>query len=57
MSDELYEGLRKMYESFFSKKNLLEERKEKYLNENEYQYYKKETEDLDKNSKRFIKLL
>ena len=47
MSDELYEGLRKMYESFFSKKNLLEERKEKYLNENEYQYYKKETEDLD----------
>ena len=31
----------------FQKKNLLEERKEKYLNENEYQYYKKETEDLD----------
>ncbi len=47
MSDELYEGLRKMYESFFAKQNLLEERKEKYLNDNDYQYYKKETEDLD----------
>lgn len=57
MSDELYEGLRKMYESFFSKKKLLDERKDQYTNENECQYYEKETEDLENNIKTVSALL
>ena len=31
MSDELYEGLREIYEDFFSQKNAAEEEKEKRL--------------------------
>ena len=47
MSDELYEGLREIYEDFFSQKNAAEEEKEKITNDNDYQYYERKIEDLD----------
>ena len=37
MTDELYEGLKKIYEDFFSQKNMLDEKKDYYTNDNEYQ--------------------
>ncbi len=47
MFEELYEGLKKIYEDFFSQKNLIEEKKQNYLNDNDYQYYEIKIEDLD----------
>ena len=39
MFEELYEGLKKIYEDFFSQKNMLDEKKDYYTNDNEYQNY------------------
>ena len=57
MSDELYEGLREIYEDFFSQKNAAEEEKEKITNDNDYQYYERKIEDLDNKIKVVSSLL
>lgn len=57
MSEELYEGLKKIYEDFFSQKNLIEEKKQNYLNDNDYQYYEGEIEDLNNKIKIISSLL
>lgn len=57
MSDELYEGLREIYEDFFSQKKQMEEEKEKKSSDNENQCYERENEDLNKKIKIISSLL
>ncbi len=57
MSDELYEGLRKIYEDFFSQKRAVEERKQNCTNDNENQYYEREIENLNNKIKVISSLL
>lgn len=57
MSDELYEGLREIYEDFFSQKKAADEEKERITNDNDYQYYERKIEDLDNKIKVISSLL
>lgn len=57
MSDELYEGLKKIYEDFFSQKKIIDEKKQNCTNDNDYQYYKNKIEDLNNNIKTISSLL
>ena len=57
MTDELYEGLKKIYEDFFSQKNMLDEKKDYYTNDNEYQNYVEKMNELDSKIKTVSSLL
>ena len=57
MTDELYEGLKKIYEDFFSQKNMLDEKKDYHTNDNEYQNYVEKMNELDSKIKTVSSLL
>ncbi len=57
MTDELYEGLKKIYEDFFLQKNMLDEKKDYHTNDNEYQNYVEKMNELDSKIKTVSSLL